>query len=368
MKKNFFVWCALIFATFVQAQHEKPAGAIRFMTYNVSYCRGFDSYQNGSKTNPYNTQRIGKIIKALDPDVVALQELDSGNINKRFLLDDIRKATGVDYQVIYGASDKADVGNYGVGILIKRNIPVLDIKKKKLPGTVYGSNPVIKNNDRLLLRIMTENFYFNCTHLDLNTEQRVNSAAIINNELDYLRKPSFLAGDLNDSHRWNGGAFTEFFNETWDIFSTLEYTISEPENHSTIDYILYYNYNNKNLYKSVGSRAVRGMLEIPGESPIQVEYASDHLPVYADVIFNNPSSTEILNSDEVKIIQEKDCIRFEGLEEGLYEVIISQLSGKTIYSSQVSNIVPIEINKLMKGPYLIRLTKGYQYLCRKIII
>lgn len=69
--------------------YSKEPGVIRMMTYNVAYCRGFDGYQDGSKTDKQNTERIGKIIKALDPDVVALQELDSGNINKRFLLEEI---------------------------------------------------------------------------------------------------------------------------------------------------------------------------------------------------------------------------------------------------------------------------------------
>ena len=55
------------------AQYEKPEGVIRFMTYNVAYCRGYDGFQNGSKTDIYNTQRIGKIIKALNPDVTRIR-------------------------------------------------------------------------------------------------------------------------------------------------------------------------------------------------------------------------------------------------------------------------------------------------------
>ncbi len=345
------------------AQYEKPEGVIRFMTYNVAYCRGYDGFQNGSKTDIYNTQRIGKIIKALHPDVVALQELDSANINNRYLLEDIKNASGIDYQMVYGVSDyDAYAGNYGNGILIKKDFPVLGVKRMKLPGTVYGSEPPIKNNSRLLLRVMTEKFYFMCTHLDLDTEQRINSGSIINNELDYMRKPSFLAGDMNDSHRWGGGVFTSSFNETWDLYSTTDYTISLPDNQNTIDYILYHNYKNRNEYSAVSSYAVRGKLDIPGESyPIQVEYASDHLPVILDVKDNFSTGLSESCLSKVLVQQRDNQLSLYGLSDFSYTYFVYSMAGFPICSGTVrenENLIPLDF--LEKGLYILKLMQGEQ--------
>lgn len=354
----FFLLC--ICYTCVSAQYEKPEGVIRIMTYNVAYCRGYDSYQDGSKTNPYNTERIGKIIKALDPDIIALQELDSGNINKRFLLQEIQKASGIDYEVIYGMSDLAPVGNYGIGILIKKKYPVLQVRKIKLPGTVYGTNPPVKNNDRLLFRIMTDRFYFMCTHLDLNDDQRVASAAIINNELDYMRKPTFLAGDMNDSHRWGGGAFAQFFNDKWDRFSTDEFTISNPKNESTIDYILYYNYKDKNEYSPVSTHAIRGMLTIPGEpTQIQVEYASDHLPVIVDIKDNTSVGMTEQKRYPLSIIQKENRLSINGLPEGHLSYHIFSNSGSCMDTGNVTiSNNSIAIDSLTKGTYILNILQN----------
>lgn len=351
--------------------YPKEQGIIRMMTYNVAYCRGFDGYQDGNKTNKYNTERIGKIIKALDPDVVALQELDSGNINKRFLLEEIQKASGIDYEFIYGVSDLADVGNYGLGILIKKKYPVLQVRKYKLPGTVYGSNPPIKNNDRLMLRIMTDRFYFMCTHLDLNDEQRTISAGMINNELEYMRKPSFLAGDLNDSHRWNGGAFANYFNDTWDLFSTTEYTISNPNNKSTIDYILHHAYNGENEYSVVSTHAVRGMLQIPNElTQILVEYASDHVPVILDIRDNKSVGISLLEEDSFSIIQKEDYLHVDKCPGGDFFYKIYSSSGGCINIGSVNeNRHFISIGQLYKGTYFLTIQKanGHVVYNRKFI-
>ncbi len=351
--------------------YSKEPGVIRMMTYNVAYCRGFDGYQDGSKTDKQNTERIGKIIKALDPDVVALQELDSGNINRRFLLEEIQKASGIDYEVIYGMSDLADVGNYGLGILIKKKYPVLQVRKYKLPGTVYGSNPPIKNKDRLMLRIMTDRFYFMCTHLDLNDEQRIISAGIINNELEYMRKPSFLAGDLNDSHRWNGGAFTNCFNDTWDLFSTTEYTISNPNNKNTIDYILYHAYNGESQYSVVSTHAVRGMLQIPNEpTQILVEYASDHVPVILDIRDNKSVGISDLEEDSFFIIQKENSLYVDKCMEGDFSYKIYSISGGCINIGSVNeNRQLIPIGQLQKGTYFLTLhaTGGHMVYNQKFI-
>ena len=54
--------------------YPKQDGVIRLLTYNTHYCKG--GTDPGS-LNDLNTKRFANILKALDADVVALQELDS---------------------------------------------------------------------------------------------------------------------------------------------------------------------------------------------------------------------------------------------------------------------------------------------------
>ena len=169
--------------------YPKQDGVIRLLTYNTHYCKG--GTDPGS-LNDLNTKRFANILKVLDADVVALQELDSAANGrwKRVLLDDIAKWSELDYVQVYGIAADYDGGSVGNGTLVKRWLPIKKIKKMKL-GSDVG---------RILIRTDFEDFSFMSTHLDLDDNNRMQEAAAICTELDYIRKPVFLAGDMNDSH------------------------------------------------------------------------------------------------------------------------------------------------------------------------
>lgn len=120
-------------------------------------------------------------------------------------------------------------GKIGPGVLVKRSLGVKSTKTVELPG----------DEGRMLVVVETEGFVFLGTHLDLNDEARRQSATIINDVSNGYRKPVFLAGDLNDSHRWSGGgaAFPVLTNE-FAIKSSTEGTLPGQPN-ETIDYILF---------------------------------------------------------------------------------------------------------------------------------
>ena len=214
--------------------YPKQDGVIRLLTYNTHYCKG--GTDPGS-LNDLNTKRFANILKALDADVVALQELDSAANGrwKRVLLDDIAKWSELDYVQVYGIAADYDGGSVGNGTLVKRWLPIKKIKKMKLSSDV----------GRILIRTDFEDFSFMSTHLDLDDKHRMNEAAAICTELDYIRKPVFLAGDMNDSHRWKNLAFSVFL-EDFQIFSDTEgNTIpGREENTACIDYILFHDYKN----------------------------------------------------------------------------------------------------------------------------
>ena len=176
-------------------KYPKPSqSAIRLMTYNSYYCRGNTGTPAVSQTN---TENFARVIKTLDADIVAIQELDKGalNRNKRALLQEIADATGIDYQVVFAPAADYMGGKIGPGVLVKRSLGVKSTKTVELPG----------DEGRMLVVVETEGFVFLGTHLDLNDEARRQSATIINDVSNGYRKPVFLAGDLNHSHRWSGG-------------------------------------------------------------------------------------------------------------------------------------------------------------------
>ena len=76
-------------------KYAKAEGNVRIMTYNCFYCKSNTSNKTFSDEH---TADFAKVIKALNPDVVVIQELDSGTTEraKRYLLDDIRRAHRID--------------------------------------------------------------------------------------------------------------------------------------------------------------------------------------------------------------------------------------------------------------------------------
>ena len=81
--------------------YPKKENVIRLLTYNTHYCKGGS---DPGSIDDYNTRRLASVIEALDPDVVALQELDSAmsDRRRRDLLKQISEFTGLDYQHFFG--------------------------------------------------------------------------------------------------------------------------------------------------------------------------------------------------------------------------------------------------------------------------
>ena len=67
----FIVLAGTLFSVKPQSYPKAP-GAIRLLTYNTHYCKG--GYDPG-EINENNVKKLAQVIKALDADVIALQEL-----------------------------------------------------------------------------------------------------------------------------------------------------------------------------------------------------------------------------------------------------------------------------------------------------
>ncbi len=253
--------------------YDKEKKSIRILTYNTHYCKG---ESDPGHINQENIDRLAQVVKTLDADIVALQELDSASKHRgyRYLLQDIADATGMEYIPLYGNAAPFDEGSIGCGVLIKKNIPILSYEVLPLPG----------DETRAAVKVESKKFIFIGTHADLNDELRKEGTRIICNSVKDETKPIFVTGDLNDSHRWsNGGIAFPLWQEEFKIISdTIGNSIpGRTDNNALIDYVLLSKNSKGGKVKVVQSQIVRS-LQINGQS-IDTATISDHYPVFVDV-------------------------------------------------------------------------------------
>ena len=249
MKKLIFDAFLLIFltiASFWIVLSIKPV-QVRIMSYNVRHCAGMDLVVDYDRT--------ANVIAENQPDVVALQELDSmtGRSGRKYQLEELANRTN--YNPIFGKAIDYDGGSYGVGILTKEK--PLSTKRIPLPG----------EEPRLLLIVELKNYVIACTHLDLEESERLASTPIIIEEAQSWQKPFFLAGDWND---YPDSQLLQELAKYFTINSGNDFTFPADEPNECIDYVATFNnYPTKTLESVV----------------IDEPEASDHRPLMVNLSF-----------------------------------------------------------------------------------
>lgn len=158
--------------------YPKAPGTIRLLTYNTHYCKG--GYDPG-EINESNVKKLAQVIKALDADVIALQELDSASQSRgnRYLLREIAEHTGIEYTDVYANAARFDKkGSIGCGALVRKNLPIVSRYIAYLPG----------DEPRAAIQLELEKFVFIATHSDLNNEKRRQGTKIICNDSREMKK------------------------------------------------------------------------------------------------------------------------------------------------------------------------------------
>jgi endonuclease/exonuclease/phosphatase family metal-dependent hydrolase len=226
------------------------SGKIRILSYNIRNGIGMDEVPD--------YDRIAHAIRRIDPDCVALQELDSATERSqgKVVLDELAKRLGM--YASYGSSIDYQGGKYGIGILSKEKA------LRKVTVSLPGSE-----EKRSLLVVELPDYVMCCTHWSLTPSDRLSSIDIINKVTEkYTTKPVFLAGDLNATPE--SPEIAELA-KTWEILndpSRPTFPSDNPRN--CIDYIFF----KKNpLFRITVLQTC-----VENES-----MASDHRPVWVDV-------------------------------------------------------------------------------------
>ena len=215
MRKNIFLIVLLLCVVLTSIGQNRQ---LQIMSYNVRHCAGMDLVVDYDRTTT--------VIAQQQPDVIALQELDSmtGRSGHRDQLGELANRTN--YHPVFGSAIDFDGGKYGVGILT-REIP-LSTKRIPLPG----------EEPRLLLVVELEDYVIACTHLDLDEAQRLASVPLIVEEAKQWQKPFLLAGDWNDEP---GSELLVAMTHYFTILSGNDATYPANEPTACIDYIAAFN-------------------------------------------------------------------------------------------------------------------------------
>ncbi|WP_186754620.1 endonuclease/exonuclease/phosphatase family protein [Echinicola salinicaeni] len=224
----------LLLVGFVCFQCKPKETVITVLSYNIYH--GENSYENGKS----NLEEIAQLIKDLDPDFVAMQEVDSAtqrtasirNGQAVDLTAELAKATGM-----HGFFAKAidfSGGGYGEGLLSKYPAKM---SKLDLPIPDGGEGRAIA-----LASVEMPNgvaLTFGATHLCHQYENNriAQSNAILDNQ-ENIDGPFLFAGDLNfkpDSKAY--ASLTENFIDAAEAYGSPQHTFPTDDPRIRIDYV-----------------------------------------------------------------------------------------------------------------------------------
>jgi endonuclease/exonuclease/phosphatase family metal-dependent hydrolase len=235
---------------------------VKVMTYNI--------HIGNPPSKPAGTvdlTAIANVIKAQDPDLVALQEVDVNTNRSGINLDqakELAKLTGLNY--FYTKAIDYDGGQFGDAVLSR--FPILESVRYQLPVTEKLGG---ETRSVALITVQKEDqqFLFASTHLDhLSAEDnRVLQANELVKIIKTLTLPLIIGGDLNASPTSNPLNIlrTEL---SWGCKSSCPLTFPALKPTSTIDYIL---------------MKPQTKFNVLSYGIVNETYASDHLPLVAEI-------------------------------------------------------------------------------------
>jgi endonuclease/exonuclease/phosphatase family metal-dependent hydrolase len=225
---------------------------LRVLAYNIKHGEGMDGM--------ILLERAARVINALDPDVVTLQEVDSA-VNRTFLIDQARtlgELTGM--RSVFGGFFDYQGGRYGMALLSKH--PIVSWENHRLPDgaeprTALAARIRVAGNDIIVVGIQ----------LYATAEERYAQAAQIVEIYQNETAPVILAGDFNSRP---DSEVIDLFRRYWQVpFKGSDHlTFPSEIPNREIDYIMY---------------RPRDRFEITDSWVVYEPLVSDHRPVLLEL-------------------------------------------------------------------------------------
>jgi len=201
---------------------------VRVLTFNILH--------GATTKGDFDLDKIASVIKDVNPDLVALQEVDFKT--KRAGKYDLATELGWRTKMapLFGIAMPYDGGGYGEGILTK--MPIIASRNIPLPHSP-GNEP------RAALEVIVElesgdTICFIGTHLEhqSNSTDRIDQVKKINEVFVHGNYPSILAGDLNATPESEPiSILKKYWTDTFGDNPEPTYSSDEPR--KKIDYIMF---------------------------------------------------------------------------------------------------------------------------------
>lgn len=252
-----FIVLFLLIATTLPAE----TITLRVLSYNIHHGEGMDGR--------IDLERIARVIRSVDPDLVGLQEVDvrtrrSGGVDQALVLAQL---TGM--HVVYGATMPFQNGLYGNAVLSRW--PAAEFSNFALPPNP-GHEPRALLAARFGARPFAGHLY--ATHLDIHRDDRLNSLERIlkatNTEKGLFTSFKILIGDLNDTP--DSELLRRLHDAGWRSAVTGP-TVPVVAPKRQIDFILFH---------------PPTLWRVREQRVLDEEVASDHRPIFAVLEFDLP--------------------------------------------------------------------------------
>ena len=249
-----------LFAYGAEPEADRGPLRLRVLSYNIHHGEGVD--------HKVDLPRIAEAIKSVNPDLVALQEVDRG-VRRTAGIDEpqeLARLTGM--EVVFEKNIRYQGGDYGNAVLSK--LPIKRHKNHPLPSFYKGEQRGVLEVE-VETTVPGQSVLFLATHLDYRPadEERLASVKFINDLVTSTEgQPALLAGDLNakpDSTTLRG------FKKLWTPVNDEElptFPVEKPTRQ--IDFILFHP---AECWKAVETRA------------LDEAVASDHRGIFAVLEF-----------------------------------------------------------------------------------
>ena len=231
--------------------------SIRVLAYNIKHGRGNDGQ--------VDLKRAAQVIRRLNPDIVALQEIDvdvtrSGKVNEPA---ELSRLTGLPHHA-FGPFFDYQGGKYGMAILSRDNF--LRQRNHRLPD---GAEPRTSLDVTIVDRRNQPWFRLANVHFYRTEQERLAQANELLAQLEDQTLPTVIAGDFNSTP---GSAVLNRFSKQWTVPNkgADHFTFSSNKPAKEIDFIMYR-----------PSDALR-VLDI---DVIEEPLVSDHRPITLDLQF-----------------------------------------------------------------------------------
>lgn len=241
-------------------------GVLKVMTYNIH--RGNPPTQ---APNVIDLQAIANVIRAQNPDLVSLNEVDVNTNRSGKSLNEakeIGRLTGMHFY--FAKAMDYDGGQYGDAVLSR--YPILDSVRYPLPFAIAGSEP--RDICMITIEKNGQKISFASTHLDhLSSEENrlLQANFIVNQILPALKHPLILGGDLNAQPASETISILKKKLTPGCLGTACPFTFPYDNPDRTIDYIMYLP---SDKFSFLNYNAIRNIM------------ASDHLPLTAEIRLN----------------------------------------------------------------------------------